>query len=620
MKTIKMRLFFTCYRFLITMNCKARFIIFLLVFFLPVFAFSQADKKIDSLKKIIKLIPENDKIKKAFELISLGQQYLNRSDYTSAMDYYQQGLAIAQSINSDSLTASCYRHLAVLDFYHKNYSRDSVYDFRALAIYRKLNDKWNEGWVLKDIGGTYLVRGDLANAKKYFDEALSVLKPLHEHRLTAGIYSNMAIIYKDDYRKSIELELAAKRIWDKYPTDDQLPVINTGNLGVAYFDMVKYDSLKSIKPDSIIPASASKSLKIAESYLKQAIKMAIKRNDIENQAYYTEVLSELQYHNGDYKSAYDNLLFYQNVNDSIFSQQNKNKIAQLESNNEIQKKNQEIRDQKARAQSQQRNILLLLGGLLIVLIIGGLYYRLSAVRKQKNIALTRLNEQLDSANKLKAKFFAIITHDLRSPIVSLVNFLQLQKRNAHLLTEDQKAEQESKITRSALTLLEVMEEILLWSKGQMENFKPEKTGVPVTTLFSYVNDFFSGVTNITFDFQGDHGLVVRTDENYLKTIMHNLTQNAVNALVKTPGGTIVWKAWEENDHFKLSITDNGPGMNKDQVKKFEEGSAISSSSKGLGLNLVKDMSQTIGCVITVSSKEGAGTTFTLTMGIERAGL
>src|ERR1019366_3201030 len=104
--------------------------------------------------------------------------------------------------------------------------------------------------------------------------------------------------------------------------------------------------------------------------------------------------------------------------------------------------------------------------------------------------LTKLNEQLEDANKLKAKFFAILTHDLRSPISSLVNFFQLQKRDANLLNEKQKAEQESKITKSALSLLVVMEDILLWSKGQMENFKPHKAHIPVENLYSYLGIFF----------------------------------------------------------------------------------------------------------------------------------
>ena len=595
------------------MDIKTSFVTGLLIFCYTVFAYPQANRRIDSLKQIVAHIKPGDKIKKANELLALGQQYTHKSDYISAMDCYQQSLNIAQGINSDSLIANCYKHMAIIAFAQKNYYRDSVYSADALSIYRKINDKLSEGEVLRDIGSSYLRRGVPTQAKIYYDQALPIFKQLGQQQLMAGVYSNMATIYKDDYRKSIELYLAAKKIWDKYPSDEELPSINTGNLGVAYFYMVRFGALKSIKPDSLIFADSVKDLKIAEKYIKQAINMTERRNDIENKAYYTEILSELQYHNGNYKEAYDNFYFYQNVNDSIFSQQNKNKIAELESRNEIQKKNQEILGQKMRAQSQQRNILLLLAGLLIMLIIGGLYYRLSAVRKQKNIALTKLNEQLDSANKLKAKFFAIITHDLRSPIVSLVNFLQLQKREAHLLSDQQKAEQESKITTSAVALLEVMEEILLWSKGQMENFKPEKTSILITNLFSYLKDFFSGTTSINFIYKSDKNLLVRTDENYLKTIMHNLTQNAVNALLKMPGATITWEAWIENDGLKLSITDNGPGMTEEQIKNFEENLTIGSSKHGLGLNLVKDMAQTIGCSVKLNSTKGAGTTFVLTL-------
>jgi len=595
------------------MNIKTSIVVCLLIICSSVVVYPQANKKIDSLKQIVAHIKPGDKVKKAFELIALGQQYTNKSDYISAMDCYQQSLNIAQSINSDSLSANCYKHMAIIASAQKNYYRDSLYDAEALKIYRKINDKLGEGRVLSDIGSSYLRRGKPLQGKMYYDKALPIFKQLGQQRLMAGIYANMATIYKDDYRKSIELYLAAKKIWDRYPDDGELPSINIGNLGVAYFYMVRFGALKSVKPDSIIFADSVKDLKIAEKYIRQAIKMTELRNDIEDKAYYTEILSELQYHNGNYKGAYDNFYFYQNVNDSIFSQQNKNKIAELESRNEIQKKNQEILNQKTRAQSQQRNILLLLAGLLIMLVIGGLYYRLSAVRKQKNIALTKLNEQLDSANKLKAKFFAIITHDLRSPIVSLVNFLQLQKREARLLSEEQKAEQESKITKSAVALLEVMEEILLWSKGQMENFSPEKTTVAVTGLFSYLKDFFSGTTGINFIYQSDENLILSTDENYLKTIMHNLTQNSVNALLKIEGATITWKAWKENDQLKLTITDNGPGMTEEQIKNFEENLTIGSSKNGLGLNLVKDMAQTIGCSIKLNSTKGTGTTFVLSI-------
>ena len=345
--------------------------------------FSQADKKIDSIKDLIRHIPVNDKIKKASQLIALGQQYINKAGYPAAMDCFEQSLAIAQSIGNDSLLASSYKHLSVVASSHQDYYKDSVYDYTALKIYRKIHDKLNEGLVLKNIAGSYLNRGKLTQAKQNYDEALAIFKQINQQRMVAGIYSDLAVLYKYSFHKSIELELAAKKIWDKYPTNSALPLINIGNLGVAYFYMVRFDSLKRMKPDSIIPASAAKSLAIAEKYTRQAIQMAQQRNDIEDRAYYSEILSELQYHNHNYKGAYDNFYYYENVNDSIFSQDNKNKIAELESRNEIQKKNQEILSQKFHVQAQQRNILLLLSGLLIVVIIGAFFYRLSIVRNQK---------------------------------------------------------------------------------------------------------------------------------------------------------------------------------------------------------------------------------------------
>lgn len=243
------------------MNIKTSIVICLLIICSSVVVYPQANKKIDSLKQVVAHIKPGDKVTKAFELIALGQQYTNKSDYISAMDCYQQSLNIAQSINSDSLTANCYKHMAIIAFAQKNYNRDSVYDADALRIYKKINDKLGEGSVLRDIGSAYLRRGMPLQAKIYYDQALPIFKQLGEEQLVAGIYSNMATIYKDNYRKCIELHLAAKRIWDKYPGDDELISINTGNLGVAYFYMVRFGALKSIKPDSIIFADSVKDLK-----------------------------------------------------------------------------------------------------------------------------------------------------------------------------------------------------------------------------------------------------------------------------------------------------------------------------------------------------------------------
>ncbi len=148
----------------------------------------------------------------------------------------------------------------------------------------------------------------------------------------------------------------------------------------------------------------------------------------------------------------------------------------------------------------------------------------------------------------------------------------------------------------------------------MESFEPEMKEVEVSSLFSYLGNFFSDVPGIDFHYHNDDALTIYADENYLKTIMQNLTQNAINALKSTPNAVITWKAWKENGMVKLSVTDNGAGMSAEQVRKFHENSPVSSARQGLGLHLVKDMAQIIGCSILLESAPNTGTVFTLILG------
>jgi signal transduction histidine kinase len=580
---------------------------------LPFSSFAQEGRNIDSIKQILKRIPASDKVKKAKELISLGQQYIFKSNYTAAMDSYQQSLAIAQNINNDSLEAGCYVGLGVIAYYQGDLYKDSIYNFKALKIFKEEHDTLREGKTLRNIAATFAQKGDLSNANKYFERASLIFIKLHQLKMAAGIYSNMAAMYRWDFRKSIELELSAKKIWDEDPNDGVLPAANLGNLGIHYFYLVKFDSLKSVKHDSIISADPSENLKKAETYLKQAIEMAMQNNDINNQSHYIGELAELQAYKADYKNAYYNIRKYFETQDSIFSQANKNKLAAIETQNEIDKKSLEIEKEKTQVHEQKKNTFLSLAGLLIVAVIGFLYYRLSAIRRQKNKELTELNSELDKANKLKAKFFGILSHDLRSPVANLVSFLNLRKIDPGALTIEETERSENKIGASAQALLETIESMLLWSKSQMQQFRAEKKSVKVDDLFCYLKKMFADNKNLTLTFSDEDEIYTETDENFLKTIMYNLTANAVKALAKRTDGRIEWKAWSENDKLFLSISDNGPGIREEKLRALYDETVSSGSAHGLGLHIIRDLAKAINCHITVKPVAGTGAEFVLVL-------
>jgi len=205
-------------------------------------------------------------------------------------------------------------------------------------------------------------------------------------------------------------------------------------------------------------------------------------------------------------------------------------------------RDKEIAFNKIALANQQKLRWALIAGISLLFIIAGLLFYQNRNRKKTNATLMVLNNELDEANKVKARFFGILSHDLRSPVATLINFLQLQQRHPGILNEQQIASSEKKIADSAGLLLETMEGMLLWSKGQMENFKPEISEVPVNDLFIYLQHFFSDNTIVSFSFINNDNLILCTDANYLQTIMRNLTANAIKALQQTTGVQITWKA------------------------------------------------------------------------------
>ncbi len=580
---------------------------------LPVAA-QKVYQEIDSLQGVLAKLPAGERKERAGLLEKTGLLYLNTNDYPNATLCFTKSLSLAEQLNDSVLIANCFRNMGVVNFYQQNYQKGETYFQQALAIYEKKGNAEQQALLLKNLGDIYLQNSDSAKANQNYIQALALFKKLNDKRGEASVYANQSILCGTNYQQKIELALQAKQLFDEYPTANMIPVINLGNIGVAYLDLARYDTTGQTKASSIIPADRNERLKMGEAYLQLAIQTAKKSGDTENAGYFTGVLAELQEQKGDYKNAYLNFRIYQNIMDSIFSQQNKNNIASLESQREIDLKNKTIENNELQIRSQRNNMLFLAGGILLLLVIGGLLFRQSRQRKKTNQALSQLNRELDEANKIKARFFGILSHDLRSPVANLISFLQLQKKQPGLLTDVQKTEREQKITQSAENLLEIMEGMLLWSKGQMEQFTPEKTAVPVQQLFTYIRKYYSNNDGVRFHFDAPDDLMVHTDENYLQTIMQNLTANAVKALSQHPAGNIWWKAWKEADQTFLSITDNGPGISQELAKTLFEDTAVSSGRHGLGLHIVRDLSKAIHCEIEVSAGEdGTGTRFLLTI-------
>ncbi|MEZ4839638.1 ATP-binding protein [Flavobacterium sp.] len=526
----------------------------------------------------------------AKSLLSYSVHYQNKSNYTLQAKYGFESLEISKKIQDTILCEINNRNIAMLYLDQKDYKKALPFAFESLKYARKSGNRLYIAHSLASIAETYNLMNNKSESNKYFKMAYAEYITENDGFGKASVLTNWANLQSGT--KEIEMRLKAQEFWDSIDGENIMIMNNLGGLGKAYYYLYNEDK------------SNKQLLQNAENYLNRSIEMSKKTGNLVNYLDFQQTLSNINAENNNFKDAYLNLLSYKTIHDSIYTQENRNNIAKLEVANTLKLKNKEIE------LHQKQNMIYILG-LLFLSSIGGFLLYQSYTRKKNNLKLQLLNEKLDLANKTKMRFFSIINHDLRSPVSNLIHFLHLQKNNPDLLDEESKQRLENKTIAGAENLLNSMEDLLLWSKGQMENFKPQPKNISVNSIFKDTLNHFSGEEKIQITVDNQIDFTINTDENYLKTIIRNLTGNAIKALKEIENPTIKWKAWQENGKFYLSISDNGKGADSEQFKALYDDKEVVGIKSGLGLHLIRDLARAIHCEITVDSKLGEGTTFTL---------
>ncbi|MFI5193416.1 MAG: ATP-binding protein [Chitinophagales bacterium] len=547
----------------------------------------------------------NKEMSASFNMISnlnnIGRSYQRESDFSKALEYYFRALAIAEEIKSDEQISLVGTNLTASYLTQRNFVKGLEYAQMTLKHAELARSPGNMGKALLQLGVIKAEAGDTVAAKAYLNRALKVYEDAGNRMAVAQVLAELATMEYSDLKKAIATTLKAQQILDEIAPTSSISLQNMANLGRVYYDMAVQTA----------PAEKKEWLAKSEYYLRRGEKICKETGNTEYLATIVINLADLEEQKGNFKAALNNYKTYSSINDSLFSQEKKNELAGMENKHNIDLKDKQIAINQLELVSQRKTQVGLIVGLALLGIIGGMLYWQSRMRKKSNTTLMVLNNQLDEANKVKVKFFGILSHDLRSPIASLINFLYLLKNEPELLTADEKTKHQQQIGQSAEELLQSMETMLLWSKEQMEHFKPDIRLVPVSVLFDYLQKFFPETQQVSIRFNDPENLVVSADENYLKVIMQNLTSNAIKALKNTTEGRIEWKARKDGSKTILSITDNGPGINEEQVKSlYQEGSGFNART-GFGLHLIRDLAKAIQYHISIESKPGSGTTFVL---------
>jgi signal transduction histidine kinase len=554
-----------------------------------------------------------DTVNQAVAYNNLGANSNAKSDYISATKYYMQTLAIGKALKNYSNIGIACENLALVFEMQEDYAKELDYAKQSLAAYTIEDEEESYSSPLNLMGSAFSFMKKYDSAYYYYQKALASARKNNNKLKEAAILNGISVYFAKQkiYSNALQYGLEAKKIWDNFGPGFEDAINNTGLIGEYYFELARQKDAGSPAKEFQLNDSRETLFRLAGRYLEEAVKKTNANGNKTSESEFSRYLSEIDANIGNYKDAYYHFKTYQEIKDSVYSQENKNKIATLEGQQKIEIKNKEIINKELLIENQRKSMWLMVSVIAFLIATGFVIYRQSILRKKTNTTLLKLNNELNEANKLKAKFFGIISHDLRSPIANHLNFLQLQKLKPGLMSEEKISARADIITQSAQSLLDTMEAMLLWSKGQMEHFHPNITAVSAQDLFLYIQNFFSADNKIGIQFNDPFLISIQTDLHFLQTIMQNLTANAIKALENTPHASIEWKAWQQDGNTFLSIKDNGKGTSREQLQALYDEKAGMGSRNGLGLHIIRDLAKAICCGIELNSGYQQGTEFIL---------
>jgi|WetSurMetagenome_2_1015567.scaffolds.fasta_scaffold79230_2 two-component system, OmpR family, phosphate regulon sensor histidine kinase PhoR len=222
-------------------------------------------------------------------------------------------------------------------------------------------------------------------------------------------------------------------------------------------------------------------------------------------------------------------------------------------------------------------------------------------------------------SNLKTDFINNMTHELKTPLSTItvagktLEMPQIRNDDAKIL---ETAKLIGKQSVHLNQLINMILEISMWERTQ---FQLEKKTVDIEEVMNDVVESFKagGGNNSTIKQKYNfNGAKIDLDTVYFTTLLNNLLSNAVKYSDKEP--VIDIEGFAQNDNIYIKVSDNGIGINKvDQKHVFDKFYRASTGNihkfKGLGLGLyyVKKIAEAHNGDVTVSSKPGKGSTFTI---------
>ncbi len=250
----------------------------------------------------------------------------------------------------------------------------------------------------------------------------------------------------------------------------------------------------------------------------------------------------------------------------------------------------------------------------------------SVLLEEKNTEIQKKSEDLELTTRYKSEFLANMSHELRTPLNSILLLSRLLGENNDENMNDEQIEFAKVIQSSGNGLLALIDEILDLSKIEAGKMDLELIDTPVSDISETMTNLFSALAKEKkIDFKvitTDAPLVIKTDKMRIEQILKNLISNAIKFTSEGSVSLEIKKNPNDNKIVSFVVKDTGIGIPREkQPLVFEAFRQADGSTKrkyggtGLGLSISRELAKLLKGEISVKSKVGEGSEFTLNVPI-----
>ncbi len=559
-----------------------------------------------------------DTKREAANYLMLGMGHQQIGDITLAITYFNKSFDIASRDNDKKAFArvklglgSCYTDI-------KNFSLAVKYMKESLVYFINTKDWPRVINCEVDISDALYKSGNPDEAL-YHLELVKGISLRENNYFLDYVYVNMAESY---YLKK---QFDSARICNQKAMEISVKINNQYVLSAEYLVYAKI-SLEE------------KELKDAEIYAKKGLGIANETGIRENQIDAYRILSGILEKQNDYAGALKYKSLYVTTNDSIQAAINTDVVQTFENERRdeaLAKMKSETGQKDLELKEQRLTIGVILFALLGLLGLTFYVYHSRRNLRKANLKVEKANEELINSNdqirkqseyigelsNLKDRLFAIIAHDLRSPLKNLKGILSLLV--AERLSQEKFQTIIPALVKGVSNTSDLVENLLSWSKSQLKG----ATIVPENFDLYYlvekqINLFEKQATDKKINPSNKILLntVVFADVNMIELVLRNLVANAIKFCY--PEGVVLLSAKSYEGFIEISVTDTGVGIVEENIHKVfqtkERYTTLGTNQEigtGLGLLLCKDFVEKNNGIIGVESTAGEGTRFWFTLPI-----